>query len=216
MKVAPSIIAADFTRYQQELAAVEKAGADCLHLDIMDGVFVPNLTFGPMVVEAINRITDMILWSHLMIINPEKYLEEYITAGSDWISFHLEATKHVDQCLDFCTKKGTLTGLSINPETPFEKVKKFLPHMDVLLIMTVNPGFYGQKFMEDVVPKIEEAHHYATGHGIDCSIAVDGGVNAGNACHLKEAGADIVVAGASVFRSSDYSYAIGELRCSKG
>lgn len=216
MKVAPSIIAADFSRYQEELQRVEDAGADLVHLDIMDGVFVPNLTFGPMVVEAINRVTDMPLWSHLMIADPEKYIKEYIAAGSDWISFHVEATKRVEQCLKYCRQSGVQTGVSINPETSFNEVKQYLPNMDVLLIMTVNPGFYGQKFMGDVLPKIREARQYILEHGGACAIAVDGGVNTGNAAVLKDAGTDIVVAGASVFRSDDYARAIQELRCSKG
>lgn len=216
MKVAPSIIAADFSRYQEELQRIEKAGADLLHLDIMDGVFVPNLTFGPMVVKAVDRITDMTLWSHLMIVNPEKYLKEYINAGSDWISFHVEATDRLDQCLKYCREHGVRTGLSINPETPFTQVEKYLPNMDILLIMTVNPGFYGQKFMDEVVPKIYEAKEYITGHGITCSIAVDGGVNRENAGILAKAGTEIVVAGASVFQAGDYAQAIRELTCSKG
>jgi ribulose-phosphate 3-epimerase len=215
VKVAPSIIAADFSHYQEELQRVKNAGADLVHLDVMDGVFVPNLTFGPMVVEAIDKVTDLTLWSHLMIMSPEKYLKEYITAGSDWISFHVEATERVDQCLAYCRQHGVQTGLSINPTTSFEQVKRYLPHMDILLIMTVNPGFYGQNFMDDVVPKIQEAKQYTTEHGIACSIAVDGGVNRENACTLKKAGTEIVVAGASVFRSRDYAQAIQELRCSK-
>lgn len=215
MKVAPSIIAADFSRYQEELQRIKDGGADLVHLDIMDGVFVPNLTFGPMVVQAIDKVTDMTLWSHLMIMNPEKYLKEYITAGSDWISFHVEATERADQCLAYCRQHGIRTGLSINPATPFEQVKKYLPNMDFLLVMAVNPGFYGQKFIDDVVLKIQEAQQYIHKHGIACSLAVDGGVNKENACTLKKAGTEIVVAGAGVFRSSDYAQAIQELRCSK-
>ena len=215
MKVAPSIIAADFSLYQQEIQNIGQAGADLVHLDIMDGVFVPNLTFGPMIVEAINRITDLTLWTHLMIVDPEKYLKEYITAGSDWISFHIEATDRIEQCLSYCKQEGVQTGLSINPSTPLKEVKRYLSDMDVLLIMTVNPGFYGQKFMDDVVPKIKEARAYIDQHKLPCLIAVDGGVNKDNACVLKRAGTEIVVAGASVFRSPDYRHAIQELRCSK-
>jgi ribulose-phosphate 3-epimerase len=216
VKVAPSIIAADFTRYQQELESIKQAGADIVHLDIMDGVFVPNLTFGPMIIEAINEMTDMVLWSHLMIVHPENHLEQYVQSGSDWVSFHIEASDHVDECLKYCRRQKIKTGVSINPSTPFERVKTYLSDMDVLLIMTVNPGFYGQKFMDEVVPKIRQARQYIDHHGFACSIAVDGGVNKDNACILKEAGTEIVVAGASVFRSNDYKRAIQELRCSKG
>jgi len=215
VKVAPSIIAADFSRYQEELQYIKKAGADLVHLDIMDGVFVPNLTFGPMIVEAIKQVTDLTIWSHLMIVQPEKYLKEYIAAGSDWISFHLEATDRVEQCLMYCRQQGIQTGLSINPGTSFKKVQNYMPKMDVLLIMTVNPGFYGQKFMEEVVPKIDEAKRYIDKHHLACAIAVDGGVSKDNACRLSAAGVEIVVAGASVFRTPDYAQAIRELRCSK-
>jgi ribulose-phosphate 3-epimerase len=214
VKVAPSIIAADFTCYQQELQKVERAGADLIHLDIMDGVFVPNLTFGLMVVEAINKVTDLTLWAHLMIVHPENYLKKYIDAGSDWVSFHVEATSRVEHCLTYCKQQGIKTGISINPATPFKKVKKYLPDMDILLIMTVNPGFYGQKFIDGVIPKIQEAKQYIDQHGIECLIAVDGGVNRNNACILKKAGVEIVVAGASVFESPDYAQAIQELGCS--
>ena len=215
MKVAPSIIAADFSRYQEEIKLIAEAGVEIIHLDVMDGVFVPNLTFGPMIVGAIRKITNLTLWSHLMIMQPEKYLKEYISAGSDWISFHVEATNHIDECLTQCRKQGIRTGLSINPETPFEQVKKFLTKMNILLIMTVNPGFYGQKFMSEVVPKIEEAKQYIEKHDLQCSITVDGGVSKENVCILEKTGVDIVVAGASVFRAGDYAQAIRDLRCSK-
>ena len=215
MKISPSIIAADFSRYQEELQSIAHAGADVLHLDVMDGVFVPNMTFGPIIVAAIKKVTDMVLWSHLMIVQPEKYLKEYIAAGSDWISFHVEATDRIDQCLAQCRQKHILTGVSMNPKTPFTQVIPHMAHMDLLLIMTVNPGFYGQTFMKEVIPKIEEAKQYIDQHGLKCSIAVDGGVNRENACILKKAGVEIVVAGASVFRAQDYKKAIEELRCSK-
>lgn len=215
MKVAPSVIAANFSRFQKEIKSVEKAGADLLHLDVMDGVFVCNLTFGPMVVEAINMVTEIELDTHLMIINPEKYLRQFIDAGADWISFHAEATEKTDDCIKYIQGRNKKAGLAINPPTPFTRVEKYIEKLDYLLIMTVNPGFYGQKFIGEVVEKIAEAKDWITKHGLHCVIEVDGGINSANATIVCERGADIVVAGAGVFKSRDYKKAIEELRCLK-
>jgi ribulose-phosphate 3-epimerase len=190
VKVAPSIIAANFAAFQNEIKGIEKAGADLLHLDVMDGVFVPNLTFGPMVVDAINTVTELELDTHLMIINPEKYLKQFIDAGADWISFHCEATN-------------------------FARIIQYVEQLDYLLIMTVNPGFYGQKFMSDVLTKVKEAKDYINKHELSCLLEVDGGINYANACLINQAGADIIVAGAGVFKQENYSEAIERLRCSK-
>lgn len=215
MKVAPSIIAADFAAFQEEIKKVEKAKADLLHLDVMDGVFVPNLTFGPMVVQAINAVTDFELDTHLMIVQPDNYIEQFIDAGSDWISFHCEATEKTEACLEYIQNRHKKAGLAINPGTPFNKIEKYIARLDYLLIMTVNPGFYGQKFIAEVLEKIKEAKDYIDSHRLNCLLEVDGGINFDNVCSVKDAGADIVVAGAGVFKQSNYAEAVERLRCSK-
>ncbi|UCG91903.1 MAG: ribulose-phosphate 3-epimerase [candidate division WOR-3 bacterium] len=215
MIVAPSVIAADFSDFQRAIKEVEKAGADLLHLDIMDGVFVPNITFGPMIVQAIDAISDLELDAHLMIIKPEKYLKAFIDAGADWISFHAEATDNPEKCITVIKNHKKKVGLAISPPTPFQNVTRYVEHLNFLLIMSVHPGFYGQKFMPENVKKIEEAKNWIVKKNLSCLIQVDGGINGENACVLKRAGADIIVAGAAVFRSDNYKKAIEDLRCSK-
>jgi ribulose-phosphate 3-epimerase len=215
VRVAPSIIAADFSQFQKELKKIERAGVDLLHLDIMDGVFVPNITFGPMVVEAIDSITDIELDAHLMIVHPEKYLERFIEAGTDWISFHAEAVDDVDTCIMFIKNHNKKAGLVVSPETPFLSVAHHLDKLDFFLIMSVHPGFYGQKFIPEMLYKIEEAKSYIIKHRLQCLIQVDGGINSTNVKDIARAGADIVVAGAGVFKSKNYKKAIKELQCLK-
>jgi ribulose-phosphate 3-epimerase len=213
VKIAPSIIAADFSKLPEEIQQMEQAGVEILHLDIMDGVFVPNLTFGPMIVQAINQLTEITLWSHLMIVEPGKYLGQFIKAGSDWISFHVEATEKIKDNVDYIHKQNKKAGLAINPSTPFDKIKDVVNKLDFLLIMTVNPGFYGQKFLQEVLPKIRQARAWLDEHAKNCLLTVDGGVNKETIDLIKEAGVDIAVAGAAVFKAPDYQAAIRELAC---
>ncbi len=214
MRVAPSVIAADFTHYQEEIVKIVDAGIDLLHLDVMDGVFVPNITFGPMIVEAINTLTSVELDAHLMIVKPENYVEQFIDAGTDWLSFHAEATDQTDAIIEKIHERGVKAGLALNPGTPFNSVQEYIQKLDYLLIMTVNPGFYGQKFMSEVLPKIKTAREYIEQHGLNCLIEVDGGINVSTVGLVKEAGGDMVVAGAGVFKADDYRKAISQLQCS--
>ncbi len=215
MIVAPSVIAADFSDFQHAIKEVEKAGADLLHLDIMDGVFVPNITFGPMIVQAIDAISELELDTHLMIVKPEKYLKAFIDAGADWISFHAEATDKPEECITIIKNHKKKVGLAISPPTPFQHITRYVEKLNFLLIMSVHPGFYGQTFMPENVKKIEEAKDLILKKNLNCLIQVDGGINEENACVLKRAGADIIVAGATVFKSDNYKKAIEDLRCLK-
>ncbi len=214
MKIAPSIIAADFTKFSQEIRAVERAGADMIHLDIMDGLFVPNITFGPMIVQAIDNMTSLELDAHLMIIKPEKYFARFIETGADWISFHIETVSDVKTSIKFIKKNRCRAGIAINPETPLKRVFPYIEELDFLLIMTVHPGFYGQKFIPEVLKKIEKARALIDKNNLECLIQVDGGINGENARIVAQAGADILVAGAGVFKATDYKKAIKQLKCS--
>lgn len=212
MKIAPSIIAADFSRLQKEVVSIARAGADLLHLDIMDGLFVPNITFGPMVVEAINKITKLPIDAHLMIIKPERYLRQFIEAGADWVSCHFEATEKILDCIRFIKSQNKKAGIAINPKTPFHNIIKYLANLDFLLIMSVNPGFYGQKFIPATLRKIEQAKNFIIKHRYSCLIQVDGGISKENVKMVARAGADIVAAGAAIFKTKDYKKAIASLR----
>jgi ribulose-phosphate 3-epimerase len=212
--VAPSILSADFLKLGDEIRAVDEAGADWIHVDVMDGRFVPNITIGPLVVEAVRRATKKPLDVHLMIVEPEKYVADFAKAGADHILVHAEtsSTTHLHRVLGQIRDLGRKAGAVLNPATPADVLEYVLPLCDVILVMSVNPGFGGQKFIHDVVPKIARLRQMANDRGLSPYIEVDGGINAETAPKVIAAGADALVAGAFVYGSKDYAQAIGALR----
>jgi ribulose-phosphate 3-epimerase len=211
-KIAPSILSADFSRLGEEISAVEAGGADWIHIDVMDGHFVPNITIGPGVIKSLRKITRLPFDVHLMIESPERYIEEFATAGSDIITVHAEATHHLHRILAMIRDKGVKAGVSLNPSTPLAHVEQIITDLDLLLIMTVDPGFGGQQFIISMLPKIREAREMIAAISPTTTLEVDGGVNLENIKSIAEAGADIVVAGNSIFGSKDYHGAITTLK----
>ena len=201
VQIFPSILSGDFGRIADEAKRAEDAGADGLHLDIMDGHFVPNLTFGPKVVAAINRATKLFLDVHLMMYNPYEYVERFVESGADGVTFHFEATEEVHDTLAYIRKCGVKNGLAFNPETSQEMVQKFLAHADMILLMSVNPGFGGQEFMSKVLKKIEYTRALAQEVGVNIDIQVDGGINAETGARCVKAGANILVAGHYLYQT---------------
>ena len=202
-KLAPSILAADFARLGEQVAAAENAGADLIHVDVMDGHFVPNITLGPLVVEACKRATRLPLDVHLMIDKPERYVEMFAEAGADSLTVHAEATVHLHSTLQLVRSSGAKVGLALNPLTPLNVVKDALPYLDLVLIMSVNPGFGGQMFIEGSYERLRTVAAWRRDISPACELEVDGGVGADNIARVLEAGADIVVAGSAVYRPYD-------------
>ena len=202
-KIAPSVLGADFSRLGDEITSAVKSGVELFHLDIMDGHFVPNISFGPAVVKTIDRLTDAFLDVHLMLSEPEKYFEPFVWAGADSISFHIQVHPQPVPFADQIKKLGAKAAITINPDVSFSKVRPYLEHFDNLLIMSVFPGFGGQSFIESVLPKITEAREFIDKNKLATTISVDGGVDAGNASRVVSAGADILVMGTAFFGSSD-------------
>ena len=212
MKIAPSLLAADFSKLGEEMQDIEKGGADLVHLDVMDGRFVPNISFGPPVIQALRPITKLPFDVHLMIYHPEDYFDILKNIGVEMASFHIEAVKHVDRVIHALKSANIKCGLAVNPGTSLSMIDTVLPLLDYVLIMSVNPGFGGQKFIPYAVDKVKQLKKMITEKQLSVSIEVDGGVNQDNAFLLKNAGADILVAGSSVFGKSDRAKAIHELR----
>jgi ribulose-phosphate 3-epimerase len=206
VKIAPSILSADFAHLADEIAAVEKGGADMVHVDVMDGHFVPNLTIGPPIVEAIRKVTTLPLDVHLMMTNPDDYIGEFVEAGANYLTVHVETCPHLHRTIQSIKEKGVKAGVTLNPATPITSVEAILPDVDLLLIMSVNPGFGGQRFIPRVLDKIRQARKMIERTGRPVLLEVDGGIKVDNAGAVVAAGADILVAGSAIFEAPGHDY----------
>jgi ribulose-phosphate 3-epimerase len=199
MRIAPSILSCDFSRLADEIGLVEEGGADWIHVDVMDGHFVPNITIGPVITEGARRATDLPLDVHLMIENPDRYLEPFASAGADILTVHQEACPHLHRTVERIRELGVRPGVALNPATPLSAVQEVLPYVDLLLIMSVNPGFGGQRFIPTTLEKLRRARALLDEAGSEADLEVDGGVDAGNAAEIIGAGATVLVAGSAVY-----------------
>ena len=212
IKISPSILSADFSRLGEEIKAVEAAGADFIHIDVMDGRFVPNLTVGPLIVEAVRSVTTLPLDVHLMIVEPDDFISEFIKAGASIVTVHIEACPHLHRTIQRIKQLGAKAGVSLNPATSIGTVEEILQEIDLLLIMSVNPGFGGQTFITRTLEKIRMAREMMEASHLAPILEVDGGINTSNVQQVISAGADCLVAGSAVFKSADYGKAISQLR----
>jgi len=210
--IAPSILSADFSRLGDEVKAVEAAGADIIHFDVMDGHFVPNITVGPLVLEAVRKITKLPIDAHLMIDHPDQYVAEFIKAGANYISVHVEASRHLHRSIQLIRSLGAKAGIALNPHTPVASMGYILDEVDFILVMTVNPGFGGQKFIPAAFKKVAELDQMRREHKLNFQIEIDGGVKADNIAEISAAGVDIFVAGSAIFQSKDYADTIAQMR----
>jgi ribulose-phosphate 3-epimerase len=216
LKIAPSILSADFSRLKDEIQAVEAAGADWLHVDVMDGHFVPNITIGPVVVESIRKVTKIPLDVHLMITDPDKYAPEFIKAGADWVSIHPDTCQDPNLSLKKIRELGAKASIAVNPDVPLEKVTGCLPNVDMILMMTVFPGFGGQAFIPDVLPKIEQVRKVIDQKKLSILVEADGGIKADNIDRVVRAGAEVIVSGSGIFKTPNYAETIRRMRKAVG
>ena len=212
IKISPSILSADFSRLGEDVQAVDRAGADYIHIDVMDGHFVPNITIGPLVVEALRKVTDKPLDVHLMIENPDLYIADFAKAGADIITVHQEAVPHLHRTVQLIKSLGKKAGVSLNPATPVETLDIILDELDLVLIMSVNPGFGGQSFIPSALDKIRALRQRITERGLSTELEVDGGVKIDNIREVVAAGADVLVAGSAVFNTENYAATMTALR----
>lgn len=212
LMIAPSILSADFSRLGAEVSEVVAAGADVVHIDVMDGHFVPNITIGPLVVAAVRKITTAPLDVHLMISHPDRYLEAFAEAGADWITVHVEACTHLNRTINAIKKLGKKAGAVLNPATPLTTLEYILPDLDLVMLMSVNPGFGGQKFIQSAIDKTRHLKEMIDKRGLRVGIEIDGGVSPATIGEVARAGANIFVAGSAIFSQGDYSREIAELK----
>ncbi len=212
IKIAPSILSADFSKLGEEIKDVEKGGADYIHVDVMDGHFVPNITIGPLIVESVRPITKLPLDVHLMIENPDQYIEAFAKAGADYITVHVEACRHLHRTIQLIKSFGVKAGVVLNPATPVQMIEHIIEDLDMVLLMSVNPGFGGQKFIPSVLTKIKQVKELVVQKGLTVEIEVDGGVNKETAPLCIQAGATVLVAGSAVYNQTDREQAIAALR----
>jgi ribulose-phosphate 3-epimerase len=212
IRIAPSILSADFGRLADEVRAAEAAGADWIHVDVMDGRFVPNLTVGPLVVEAVRKVTRLPIDAHLMIVEPERYVEAFAKAGADLVSVHAEVSPHLHRTLQAIRAAGARPAVALNPSTPLDAVEWVLGDCEMVLLMTVNPGFGGQRYIPAVTEKVRRLRQAAEARGLDLEIEVDGGIRGDTVGPVAAAGANVLVAGTAVFGAPDYREAIRSIR----
>ena len=212
LRIAPSILSADFGRLAEEVRAAEAAGADWIHVDVMNGRFVPNITIGPLVVEAVRKVTRLPIDAHLMIVEPERYVEAFAKAGADWLSVHAEVSPHLHRTLQAIRAAGAHPAVALNPSTPLSAVEYVLGDCDMVLVMTVNPGFGGQTYIDACTDKVRKLREMADARGLALEIEVDGGVKPDTVSRVAQAGANVFVAGTAVFGAADYGAAIRGIR----
>jgi len=210
--IAPSILSADFAHLADEVAAVERGGADLLHVDVMDGHFVPNLTLGPPIVESLKKVTKLPLDCHLMVTNADAFIDEFASAGADYLTVHVEACPHLHRTVQAIKERGVKAGVTLNPATSLHTIEEILSDVDLVLIMSVNPGFGGQKFITSCLQKIVRARQMIDREGSRALLEVDGGIKVDNAAQILAAGANVLVAGSAIFTSRDYAATIAALR----